>query len=272
MEMEKMEMNIVLPMLDKSFALEIGYGDSVKSQRNRSLASASPCCEVELKQDKKCGGCGKIVATSEVAKKILKIGKTKIVLPAEQLDNIEDSISQSACDIQVKAVMKKGQFDLPVERIDGIKYTEPAKRRTRDYVELKELLKGHTMIAEAVFKSNSYEVVLTTQGDMIVVVKLATESRLNKKPSLEGIGDITLNPELLKVENAILDKNAVETYDFAQFEDARIKLVDDLIEKVAMGEKLPDIKAVAKKSDVDEADELAKMKALLEGTGTKATA
>lgn len=260
-------MNIVMPMLDKSFTLDISYGDTIKSQRNRSFASASPCCEVELKQDKKCGGCGKIVAQNEVTKKILKIGKQKIVLPAEQLDNIEDSIAQSACDIQVKAVMKNDNFKLPVERVDGIKYTEPAKRRTRDYVELKELLKGHTLVAEAVFKSNSYEVVLTTQGDMIMVVKLATESRLNNKPSLDGINDITLNPELLKVESAILDKNAVESYDFSQFEDMRIKLVDDLIEKVAMGEKLPEMKSVVKKSSLGEADELAKMKALLEGTG-----
>ena len=258
------EMNIYIPQLDKTFSIDVGYNDTFKAKKNRSFSSASPCCEVELKQEKKCGSCGKVVGSKDVEKKILKVGKQKVIIPADRLKEIENNVEGSESEITIKAIYKG---TLPYHRIDGSKWVYPAKKRTRDYLELKELCKSHTLIGETIFKSNGYEIGLTTIDDTLVVIKFATETQMGTKPSLDLAG-VSINPEIVKVQKEILDRDATTNYDFSAFEDIRTKQVDELIEKIALGEEEMPETPIAKeeKKIVDDTTELERLKELYKKT------
>ncbi|MBW3011310.1 hypothetical protein KY326_03765, partial [Candidatus Woesearchaeota archaeon] len=237
-----MEYGIYVPMLDKEFSVDVSYGDTYKSGRNRSFASASPFQEgAKLVQKKFCSATGKEVSNDMITHKLVKIGKEYIPIPKERLDTIADEISSKNNGIKIKTLLKKDDFTMPMDRIDGSKYTSPAKKRVRDYVELKELLKDYVMVGEATIKENSYEVALVLQEDRILVVKFASESRMASKPDLSAIEGIEISQDIIKMEKDILAKQVKSAHDFTEFEDKRIELVDELIEKIALGEELPEM-------------------------------
>lgn len=257
-----MEQVIELPHLNKSFSVEV-TGGTFKDATNRSFSNASPCCKKELKQDKKCSACGNTVANSEVTEKIIKIGKQTIILPADRLKGIQEDIESRATGINVKAVVKKAGFDIPMDRIDGGKYCSPANKRVKDFVELRELCKDFVLIAEATFKSNTYEVLVMTVNNNLVILKLAAESRMYKSPDLSGVEDIAVNPAVIEVEKQILGKVAVAEHDFTTFKDLRAEQVDSLIEAVALGGELPVFESKVEAAVKQEEDELERLKALL---------
>lgn len=266
-----MEMDVRIDCLGKSLSVDVSYNDTFKSARNRSYSNASPFADkATLVQKKFCSMTGKEVTNDMVTHKLVKIGKEYIVLPVEKLKEIQENIEASATEIKVKAVVKREGFELPYERVEGSKWLKPAKKRARDYIELRELCETHILIGEATFKSNSYEVAMVGDGDDgILLVKFASQDRMTEKPDLDGLQGMSINPELIKLERDLLDKNSAGGYDFAQFTDARQEQEDKLIEEAAFGKvDLSAKPSEPAKAIVDDESELERLKKLL---GTPAT-
>lgn len=260
-----MEYKVNIPVLDKRFNVDVDYYDSYKSKKNRYFANASPYAKGgRLVQKKFCSVTGKEVQRDEVTHKLFKVGKEYIPIPKDRLKGIKDRLQAEGNEIEVKKVIKRENFELPYERIDSTKYVKPAKKSTKDYIELRELGKTHILIGEAIFKSNEYEVAMLTINDTLVIVKFATQDRMRQKPNLKDLKDISINPELIKLERELLDKNVVNNHDWSQFADKRQEEVDILIEKIALGEELPEMpETPEKESATSEEDELERLKKLL---------
>lgn len=235
-----MEYVIEIPQLRKQFNIDVSYGDTFKSAKNRSYASASPYSETgRLVQKKFCSDTGKEVDNSEVTHSIYKVGKQEFRIPKDRLKQIRDSIASGSTDIKVKAILKKDVV-LPIHRVSGAKYIEPAKKRARDFVELREYCKDFYLVGEAVFKSNSYEVVLTTYQEKVVLIMMASEDRMSKSPDLDGLQGIELDATILGMEKKLLEKNSTTEYNWTDFVDMRQEKEDELIEKIAIdGEEMP---------------------------------
>lgn len=256
-------MLIDVPQLGKQYSVDVGHNNTYKSARNRTFASESPHQKgAKLVQKKYCSATGNEVQNSEVTNKLLKIGKEYISIPNEQLKEIQDNIAGSETEIKIKSVLKR--TELPYYRVEGAKWVKPTVR-TRDYVELRELCKDFTLIGEAVFRSNSYEVALATEDNQLIVVLFATESRMSQKPNLDNLQGIEVRQDILDMAKANLESEAVDNHDFSKFEDKRTQQVDELLEKVALGEPLPVVsKATTTVVAEDEDAELERLKAELE--------
>ncbi len=87
---------------------------------------------------------------------------------------------------------------------------------------------------------------------------------MSQKPNLDDLQGIEVNEAVIKVSREILEKSATN-HDFTKFEDSRTQQVDELIEKVALGEPLPTMATPTTTAVVeDDGSELERLKSLLE--------
>ena len=270
-----MEYKINVKQLGKSFNLDISYGDTFKKSKNRTYASASPYSPTgRLISKKFCSDTGKEVKSEEITHSIYKVGKQEFRIPKSKLKEIREKLASSSNEITIKAILRKDNSNIPIFKIDGGKWVSPTKKGERDYLELKELCKDYLLIGEAVFKSNSMEVILSTINDRLILLKLASSDRMTKSPDLDGLQGIEINKEILEMEKKILERNIVDDYDFNKFIDKRNELEDELIEKIAIdGEEFPAIKDDSSSRDSKEVEsEMERLKKLLEKSGEKGEA
>jgi len=256
----KMEKIIFVEPLKKQFVVNVK--DANRSARNRSFATASSCCGVRLKQQMLCSSCGGVVSRSDSTHKIVKIGKSDYLIDSQTLQQVQEQL-ESFEFLSLSAFLSSEPVGAQ-DRYDGLLYAFPVKKKESQYKELVSILRGRVAVGKVVLRSNEYQVIVSVGGDDVLRVrKLVSESqRYDFSPDFEW-RDAVVNDQVVSLENQLLDKITVDTFDLTSFADKRIELEDSIIEEFVLHGRVPDVPKVVMQEQSD--GELERLKALIEG-------
>lgn len=254
-----MEKTIFVEPLQKYFKVSIKEAN--KQKRNRSFSNASDCCGVVLKQEKFCSGCNEKI-TETPSRKIIKIGKQEHLIDAQALKQVQEQL-ESCEDIKIHTFLNKLPSNA-VDRFESLVYTYPAVKKEAQYKELTEILKNRFAIGTGVFRNNEFQVILSVGNDGILRIrKLVEESQRYDFDSEEVVASFInteVNPQVLEIENSILDKQMKDDFDLTSFKDMRTAYEEQIIEDFVINGKIPEIKT--KVAEQQAVDELERLKAL----------
>lgn len=246
--------------LQKRFKVRVR--NAYKQKRNRSLSNASNCCGAKLVQEKKCSVCEGVVQSSECTRKIVKIGKDEHLVNARALQDIRKRMDGD--EIRVHTVVS----ELPEEvqdRFGALLFGMPAKNGELEYRELVEVIGRRVCIGVMAERGNEFEVVVTVGRDgRLRVRKLVEQSQLYDVPD---VPQSPIGGEVVALEQQVLEKACVASYDFGVFRDGRAELEEQLIEDVVLHGKRPDEQEelVQKNVEKDAQQEVERLRALLSG-------
>ena len=255
-----METKIKIEALQKSFSVDLK--DVAKAKRNRSFLNASNCCHSKIEQKKFCSECQKEVEFSEIDTKLIKVGKELIPVPKAKLDSVIDYLDELE-EVVVKAIIPYSATFGELWKEGLIVATNSKlKRKASQYSELKALLKDRIFVAEGVIRKNQYQFLMYVFEGNLYLRKLIAQEQFY--PEVETT-DVEVSKELIAIENQILDKVKVETFDLSKFVDVRAEKETELIEEYVLGEEeLPEVSTTDEAVEsVAEASEVEKMKELL---------
>lgn len=253
-----MEKKIYIAPLQKSFTIDLK--DANRQKRNKSYSNASPCCNVALKQEKKCGVCATVIQTSEVTQKIVKIGKEEYLIDADALKSVQDELASIENEITVTSFIKQKPSELE-DKYDGLVFALPAKKNEEQYAELAKILKGRCAIGTAIIRSNEYQVVLEVGNDDVIRMRKLVEPSqmydINKELATKVVNSTPVNEQIIELENKIIDKNTIDDYDFEQFQDRRSEYEERIIEEYVLhGRKPETTPSIRQEQQVDELERL----------------
>lgn len=247
----------IMEMLPTKKRFTVELKDANREKRNRSYANASPCHSKKLKQKKFCEECNEEV-TGEIVNKIVKIGKHEHLVPTNLLEQATDRLGEME-EISVHTILK-GESTMAKDYYDNMVYAYPAEKRSKDYVEMREILKGKTAIGKGVFRNNEFQVLIEVGEDGVIrirkLVEEAQHTPVDKDQVERELNGVVVNEQLVAMERRLLEKGAVDAYDFSDFKDTRAQIEESIIEQVVVSGVVP---AMAKPKVVEkqEADELA---------------
>ena len=123
--------------------------------------------------------------------------------------------------------------------------------------------------------NNRFLVLLATVAIVLGGIVAVSTTPLDAIPDLSDVQGIEINQEIIGVEKDLMKQAVSEEFDFTQFEDKRCEEVDKLIERVALGEDLPEIEKKAetkeKKADADK-ERLERLKTMLKDKSVESKA
>jgi hypothetical protein len=262
-----MERNIYIEPLGKLFAVELK--DANRDRRNRSYSNAAPCCStaenpVKLKQEMQCAQCGNAVDRKGCTHKIVDIAKKSYLISAALLDQVQEQMEMME-KITVQAVLAK-EPDGAADRYDSLVYVLPVEKRATEYVELLALLKGRVGVGKGVFRSNEFQILVTVGDDGVIRLRKLVEEQQHNVVSLPELS-VQVNQKIIELENAILDrKETVASFDLTQFRDSRVAEEERIIEDVVLHGKVPDVAPMVAMQQRVEADEVERLRVLLEAS------
>lgn len=256
-----MEKIIVVEPLQKRFTVSVKNAN--KEARNRSYSNASDCCGAKLKQDKKCSSCGEIVYATECKRKIVKIGKEEHLIDASALKQVQESLSNVE-ELSLHTFLKelpKGSED----RFDSLMYAVPVEKKEAQYKELQEILKDRIAIGKGVFGTNEYQVVVSVgEDDVLRIRKLVEESQrydFEPEEALAALVNVKLSEDVVQIENKILDKKSVDSFDLTEFRDMRSEYEERVIEDFVLNGRVPEVKKEVEQQQTQ--SELERLKQLM---------
>lgn len=226
-----------------------------KEARNRSLANASDCCGVPLKQEKRCGKCNEAVI-GKPQRKIFKVGKQEYLITTAAEEAAKDL---GANKVVVERFINKK--DLPsdvIARIEKGKWIVPEDKYEQKFANALQLFNDERVgIGKVIDRDNEYECFILRKGNALEVEMLCDPSQVNECPSVELP---QANAQVAELLQKIAQKNTVEHHEF-NHRDARLARTEELLREVVTTGKVPDIQQrVAEKQ---EGDEVERLKALL---------
>lgn len=257
-----MQKTVVIEPLQKRF--EVSLNSANRKKRNRYYSNASPCCNVRLKQEKKCSACEKLVENGSVTHKIATIGKEEYLIEADELKQVKDQL-EAMEEMRVHTFLKKRPKGAE-DRFDSLYYAKPAKKQEAQYAELREILNGRTAIGNVVIRSNEYQALIEVGSDGILRFRTLVEEGQRYDFDAQAINSEIEgkqpSQEIIDLERQILDKNSTDTYDITEFRDTRSEYEEQVIEEYVLHGRAPDTTTKPKVQEQAEQSELERLKAL----------
>lgn len=257
-EENEMERTIQIDALQKSF--NVGIKDAIRQKRNRSFGNATNCCGAKVSQKKFCSVCDGDVTGQDFARKIVKIGKAEHLINAQALKQVKDTIAENDT-IRIHTIVRELPSGMS-DRQDSYVFATEGKK-AGDFAELRELFQDFYGIGTAGFRGNEFEIVITASSDgRVRIHKLVEQSQMYDRPEADTTGQF--NQDIVAMEKDILEKNAVNDYDFSQFRDTRAESEEKMIEDVVLHGKQPEVaETIAEVTQKSDADEMERLKALM---------
>jgi non-homologous end joining protein Ku len=191
----------------------------------------------------------------------VKIGKEEHLIGADALEQVSESLDREQLNVGVfLSEMPKGASD----RVQGVMYAFPVDKKEAQYKELAELLKGRVAVAKGVVRNNELQMLLTVGDDGVIrFTQLVEESQrypFSPQEIAQKLEKASLNPQVIAVEQKILDKKTADSYDVTEFRDSRLAREEKVIEEYVLNGTVPEI--VKEVRQAEEQDELARLQAL----------
>ena len=254
----------------ENVSLQIDLTKITRATRNKSYPNLSNCCQVPLVQKKFCGNCGtEITDIKELKYKQFKLGKEAFAIPAKHLEQIRNQLDDN------KIVITEYR---DMNDIDSILYTDIVfsskqyKKAKKEYNEFKELLKrtNKVGIGTMIYNHRPYPCMVYHYKDHIVIRLLHYESEIDTQPAIE---QTPVNEQKLELLAKVMSINKPQDeFDISKFKNSREEAEEELIEMVIEGKELPKIQSVEVEQSTDDAEEIARLQALINESGGGDTA
>jgi hypothetical protein len=253
---------VYMEKLQKRFPVDVRF--VTKDMTSRSFATASDCCGVRVVQKKFCSNptCNKEVKATEAKRKIVSLHKEEFLIDAAQIKAIVEALDEQE-EIIVKETMPREELPDDLEdRFGKLMKAVPVTKREAEYAELSALFSSRVGIASVVINGNDYEALLYAGKDGVLRMRLLIDDEMHHElPDVELAMDKVSEP-VLAMEQRILQKSQIRTWDFSAHKNKRREMEDTLIERAIVKGDVPSPMPIEVLAQTKEKDELARLKAL----------
>jgi len=254
-----MERTVYDEQLDVRFKVDVK--DVAKQRKGITFSNASNCCGEPLAIVKQCSKCKVAADATQCTHKLWKKGKVSVLVPVEKLEQIDEAQEQVE-ELRITASLSRlpdGFF----ERVGSSVKLLPVKKGEADYALFCERFKAASFaVGTGLFRGSQFEFVAWLGEDGAVrLTKLVEQAQFYEAAS-EALHLPAIDGEVGEMVASLVQKMAKTDYDFTQFSDNGIKMKQDLIERIALGEEIQEFKPQIVEQRKD--DMKARLKARLE--------
>jgi len=225
---------------------------------------ASNCCHAKLNSKKFCSACSEAQPWTTEWRLVKTGAKEFKPLEKRRFDEAEERLPEKGLFV-VRTLRSIDAVRAADDRVAKTMYLAPQEKGEAEYCEAVAILKDTAAVGSMTLRSNNYEgvldVVQRNGAEFLRIRLLIEDGQYNGVPQVAQMEVGGAKVELLR--KVLGSAKSDEPYDFSQFRDVAVAECERLVETLALGGELPELKqeAMAQKS----ADEEAELKALAEG-------